>query len=493
MRILLLSTYELGHQPLGLASAAAALMGSGHDVAPVDLSLDVLTDDQIDWAEAAAVSVPMHTATRLAVAAVSGVKGRRSDLPVCAYGLYAAAAAQEGQGCFDLAIGGEYEALLTEWADRLEGPAGADGPARAGEGAAPAEGAGRDGAVPVRLDLGRHRAPVPERRDLPGLDRYARLVHNGQERLVGYVEASRGCAHRCRHCPVPVVYDGRLRTVAVETVVTDIDRLVAAGATHITFGDPDFLNGPHHSLRVVREMHARHPGLTFDATVKVEHILRHHDIWPELALAGLLFVVSAFETVNDSILARLAKDHTAAQAAEAVGLLRRHGVEIRPSFLPFTPWTEPGDMTDLVDFVSTNGLESNVDPVQYSIRLLVPPGSLLLEEEGADVFGPYDPFALGHPWRAGHPGLDELQGQLSALAEKAPAEDPAGAFLEVHRLVSDAAHRFGVAGPRALTGAPARSVPRLTESWFCCAEPTCSQLERAGPGGASGWRGGPDS
>ncbi|MHB1444099.1 MAG: CUAEP/CCAEP-tail radical SAM (seleno)protein [Acidimicrobiales bacterium] len=480
MRILLLSTYELGHQPLGLATAAAALTAAGHVVRPVDLSVDRLSDEEIDWAEAAAVSVPMHTATRLAVATVSGMRRHRPELRVCAYGLYAAAAAQEGEGRFDLAIGGEYEALLTQWANGLE--------AATGYGAARAS-----GAVPVTVDLGRHHQAVPERGQLPGLDRYARLVHNGEERLVGYVEASRGCAHRCRHCPVPVVYDGRLRTVAVDTVVADIDRLVEAGASHITFGDPDLLNGPHHSLRVVREMHVRHPDLTFDATVKVEHILRHRALWPELAEAGLLFVVSAFETVNDSILVRLAKDHTAAEEAEAVSLLRRHGVEIRPSFLPFTPWTELGDMTALVDFVTANGLESNVDPVQYSIRLLVPPGSLLLGEEAADVFGAYDPVALGHPWSARHPGLDELQGQLSALAEVAPPEDPAGAFTHVHRLVAEAAHRWGVAAPRPLCGGVTRSVPRLTESWFCCAEPTCSQLERAGATGASGWRGGAGS
>ncbi|HVA42974.1 MAG TPA: CUAEP/CCAEP-tail radical SAM protein [Acidimicrobiales bacterium] len=484
MRILLLSTYELGHQPLGLASAAAALTAAGHVVCPVDLSLDMLTDEQIDWAEAAAVSVPMHTATRLAAAVVSGMKGRRPDLRVCAYGLYAAAAAQEGQGRFDLAIGGEYEPRLTEWANGLEAPTG---------GGEDLSFRGLPGPVPVALDLGRHRPGVPDRRQLPGLDRYARLVHNGQERLVGYVEASRGCVHRCRHCPVPVVYDGRLRTVAVETVVGDIDRLVEAGATHITFGDPDFLNGPQHSLRVVREMHRRHLGLTFDATVKVEHILRHRRVWPELAEAGLLFVVSAFETVNDSILLRLDKNHTAAQEAEAVTVLRRHGVEIRPSFLPFSPWTELEDMTALVNFVTANGLESNVDPVQYSIRLLVPPGSLLLGEESPDVFGPYDPVALGHPWQASHPGLDELQSQLSALAEAAPLEDPAGAFVQVHALVSDAARRWGVAAPGPLSGAAGRSVPRLTESWFCCAEPTCAQLERAGAAGASGWRGGAGS
>src|SRR5207302_8499727 len=110
-------------------------------------------------------------------------------------------------------------------------------------------------------------------------------------------------------CPVPVVYDGRIRVTAEPTVVDDVAQLVAMGARHITFGDPDFLNAPQHSLRVVREVHERFSDLTFDCTTKVEHVLRHADVWPELAAAGCLFVVSALEILNDEILRRLDKGH----------------------------------------------------------------------------------------------------------------------------------------------------------------------------------------
>src|SRR5688572_16782919 len=135
------------------------------------------------------------------------------------------------------------------------------------------------------------------------------------------VEASHGCLHRCGHCPIPVVYDGRIRIVPEDVVLADIEALVATGARHVTFGDPDFLNGPQHSRRVVAAMHERWPELTFDCTVKVEHILRHSQIWPEFADAGCLFVVSAFETVHEETLIRLDKGHTAADAAAAVQLL----------------------------------------------------------------------------------------------------------------------------------------------------------------------------
>jgi radical SAM superfamily enzyme YgiQ (UPF0313 family) len=126
----------------------------------------------------------------------------------------------------------------------------------------------------------------------------------GQERLVGYVEASHGCVHRCRHCPVPAVYDGRIRVVQAETVLRDVERLASMGARHITFGDPDFLNGWRHSLAIVRALHERLPELTFDCTTKVEHVLEHAGVWEEMAASGCLFVVCALESVNDEILVR---------------------------------------------------------------------------------------------------------------------------------------------------------------------------------------------
>ena len=166
------------------------------------------------------------------------------------------------------------------------------------------------------------------------------------------------------------------------------------GARHITFGDPDFLNGRRHSLAVVRAMHERFPALTFDCTIKVEHVLEHADVWAEMAACGCLFVVCALECVNDEILARLDKGHTTAEAALAIALLREHGIEVRPSFMPFTPWTTPRDVLEIVDFVAAHDLVANVDPIQYTIRLLVPEGSLLLEREDLrDTWGPTTPSA----------------------------------------------------------------------------------------------------
>jgi len=371
----------------------------------------------------------MHTAMRIAVLGAEAVRRQQPELPICFYGLYAPVSRERTLGRLaDRLIAGEYEPALVGWASSLDGGS--------------------------TLDLGRHSFEVPARDLLPPLQRYAHLALGGEERPVGYVEASHGCVHKCRHCPVPVVYDGRIRVVPQDVVLADVEQLVAMGARHITFGDPDFLNGRKHSLSVVRAMHEHFPDLTFDCTTKVEHILELASVWPELARHGCLFVTSALECMNDDILARLDKGHTRADAANAVALLREHCIELRPSFLPFTPWTTERDVLDILDFVVEHDLIGNVDPVQYAIRLLLPEGSLLLpdvETEG------YDPEALTYAWES---PLDELQRQLSEIVETGArnGEPIATTFYKV---------RQAVGAETAIPMGSTEGRPRLTEPWFC--------------------------
>ena len=420
MKVLLVSAYELGHQPLGIAGPAGLLRARGHEVRCVDLSLDRWDPSLAEWADKIACSVPMHTAARLARRVAAHL-----DRPVACYGLYA-------EMCADVAnalVSRDPDQALVRWVE--------DDPL----------------ALPA--------AALPARDLLAPLERYAKLTLAGEERPAAYVEASHGCAHRCRHCPVPVVFDGRIRIVSVDGVVADVEQQVAAGARHVTFGDPDFFNGVHHALRVVRAVRARFPGLTFDCTVKVEHILRHDDVWAEMAASGCLFVVSAFESVDDATLALLDKGHTAADSARAVALLRAQGIEIRPSWLPFTPWATIDDVRAILEFVAANELIGNVDPVQYTIRLLVPQGSLLLGH--VDGLGPWDPERLSFPWSS---PLDPLQGRLAALVERAgdaPIPDVYNAIRSELDLPP-------------VDGSAVAPAPRLTEPWFCCAEPTEDQL-----------------
>ena len=248
MRLLLVSTYELGHQPLHVASPAAALRAAGHEVRAIDVSVEPWNPDLVKWAEGVAFSVPMHTAMRMAVALAASVRGERPELPLCYYGLYAA---MGGASAFaakaDRSIVGEYEPGLLAWADET---------ALAGGGGVVGGGGVAGGSGGVVVHLGRSGFKTPARDLLPPLESYARLVLGEERRLAAAVEASHGCSHRCRHCPLPVVYDGRLRIVPEDVVVADVSQLVAMGARHVTFADPDFLNGPRHALRVAEAVHS---------------------------------------------------------------------------------------------------------------------------------------------------------------------------------------------------------------------------------------------
>jgi hypothetical protein len=457
MRLLLVSTYELGRQPIHVASPAAALGAAGIEVSSVDLAVEPWDPALLEAVDAVAFSVPMHTAMRLAGAMAGEVRGLRPELPIAFYGLYAGVGHDHLAGNGPTAsIAGEYEPGLIAWARQVEGG---------------------DGGTVVQRHVGRSDFHAPDRSGLPAHDQYARLEWMGEARLAAAVEASHGCRHRCRHCPIPVVYDGRMRVVGAKPVLADIDQLAADGIEHITFGDPDFLNAPRYSLDLLRAAHADHPGLTFDVTVKVEHILAHRSMWQEMASLGVLFVVSAFESTDLRTLDILDKNHTVADMAEAVKVLRSAGIHVRPTWLPFLPWTTPGDLVDIVAFIDHQELWSATDPVQLAIKLLIPRGSLLETHPAVTPhLSGYLPESLTWAWEFQHAEAKALHADLDSIA--AEGSDCDAEARDTLSLMRDRiARSAGFSFPAMPESAPA---PRLTESWFCCAEPTPAQAGAVG-------------
>ena len=449
----------MGHQPLGLAAPAAALREAGHHVATLDLAVESLEAARFSEVDLLAISMPMHTAARLGIELAERIRRLQPQLPIACYGLYSTLLHERltRDGLADHIIGGEYEPGLVALANQLSGSS------------APAQ-ADLVGVGPLP-SFARQQYPVPSRAGLPPLSAYARLRIGNDEQSAGYVEASRGCAHQCTHCPITPVYGGRLRLVQPETVLADIDQLVEAGAEHITFGDPDFLNAVPHSLAIIEAMHARHPALTFDATIKVEHLLEHTELLPRLRDNGAIFVTSAFESTNDAVLQHLAKGHVRADLDHALAAAEQAGLIVRPTWVAHTPWTTADDFLDLLAFIEQHGLVEHVQPVQYAIRLLLPPGSPLiatLDAEGR--LDGFDDDALTHTWRSSDPRLDALQLEIAEIVESSACTscDPEPA-IETFRKVKAAAHRHlrADANPVEVARQPRRVVPGLTESWFC--------------------------
>jgi len=459
---LLLACYELGHQPLSLAWPLAIFQQSGLTAHGVDLSVESFPDHVAAKASFVGISVPMHTAIRLGVRAARRVRHLNPSAHICFYGLYAwlnsdyllSVNKDEEYPLADSILAGEVEDSLVKLAEALN----------SGDNTAAVPGlvttSSPGGPIMNRLTFA-----IPDRSTLPGLEAYALFTQNGQRSKAGYVEATRGCLHKCLHCPVVPIYNGRFFTVPAEVVVPDIRQQVAAGARHITFGDPDFLNGPGHALKIVQAMHDEFPWLTFNFTAKVEHILERRTIISRLGRLGAAFMVSAFESTSDLVLERMQKGHSVADLDLALEIADEAGLPIQPTWVPFTPWNTYEDYLALLSWIESRGLMSHTPPIQLSIRLLIPPGSALTSSaDDCKWLGKIDRANFTYRWQHPDPRMDILQSEVARIAESLSGRN-VQAFKAIKRL----AYGLGTSEPPVKTNRQRQKPPppRLTEDWFC--------------------------
>ncbi|MDQ1409976.1 MAG: hypothetical protein QOJ41_1711 [Acidobacteriaceae bacterium] len=468
LKIVLISTYELGRQPFGLASPAAWLRKRGHGVTCMDLARQALNEAAIKEANLIAIYLPMHTATRLAAQILPALRMQNPSAHFCCYGLYAPMneVYLRSLGVSTI-LGGEFENGLVHLADRLLPPNGWNGN-------------GVDRSAPQEeslISLERLKFEVPDRSGMPALQKYAHLIIPGDGyRIVGSTEASRGCKHLCRHCPIVPVYNGVFRIVPREIVLEDVRRQIAAGAQHISFGDPDFFNGIGHAIPLIEQFHREFPGVTYDVTIKIEHLRKYEEHLSKLKETGCLFVISAVESVNDIFLAALEKGHTRADFWHVAATFRALGLTLHPTFVPFSPWTTVDNYLDLLGVLYEQQLTENVAPIQLGIRLLIPEGSRILElEEIRRAIGPFDPQSLVYPWRHSDSRVDALSETVQEIAAAAD-RDKLSRTAAFERIWTAAHSAAGIAPPAFSRVQAAHAVPFLSEPWYCCAEPTTDQL-----------------
>lgn len=437
--ILLISCYELGHRPIGLTRPIDALEAAGFSPDTIDIAVETLDAEKVKRAQFIGISVPMHTALRLGVHLLQRIRELNPDVTICMSGLYAELNADYllSHGV-DFCISGDVPTQLLALVESL-------------------------------TQKKRVHQVTNSNGKLPALDKYARFEDNGEVRTVGYTETTHGCKHLCTHCPIPPVYNGKFFAVQRETVLDEIQKQVAEGATHITFGDPDFLNGPMHGLRILRAMHATFPQLTFDFTTKIEHIIKHSKHFPEFAELGCRFIISAVESLSEKVLTILEKHHTRADVETAIDIVHQAGIALRPTWVPFTPWNTLEDYLEILEFVDTHRLVYHVDPVQYAVRLLIPPGSYLLNRPETKALNlTLDQSAFSYVWVHPDPMMDELHKTVNTLVENDARTDvdALDTFYGIWDLAADmhSNRHTPLCRNRKQTHLPA---PRITEAWFC--------------------------
>ena len=439
MKILLLSFYDLGKQPKIISELYKKLDNGSNQIDIVDYSIEEknLTLDNYD---VLGIYASMHTAS---VLAEQYLRDRKLPNKLFVFGLYANVFSE---------MFSNFQSIHSFDSDELAS------------------------LLEVQLNPNySFKHSVPDRTILPSITDYSHIVDGSNNLIAGSVETTYGCKHECTHCPVPIEFKGMFKTFGTEKIITDVTNQVEEGAKHISFNDPDFFNGPKHALKILQLLNEKHPSITYDSTIKVEHILKYPDYFQELKNLNMLFVISAFETTNDHVLNILQKNHSFNDLNKAVELSLENKIDIRPTWMPFSPWTEQNDLISIIKLIENYKLRETVDPIQLTIKLLVPKNSLILKRpEMKEYLLDYDPSSFSYAWKYKFPNIDNIQNELFTYVLQHESENEYAQYLGLVDILESHTNETLLNSEKYSQ----RIVPKLSETWFCCAEPNKIQLDR---------------
>ncbi|MDA9593325.1 hypothetical protein N9R67_00530 [Candidatus Actinomarina sp.] len=439
MKILLLSFYDLGKQPKIISELYKKLDNGSNQIDIIDYSIEE-KDLTLDNYDVLGIYASMHTAS---VLAEQYLRDRKLPNKLFVFGLYANVFSE---------MFSDFQSIHSFDSDELES------------------------FLQVQLNPNySYKHTVPDRTILPSITDYSHIVDGSNNLIAGSVETTYGCKHECTHCPVPIEFKGMFKTFGTEKIITDVTNQVEEGAKHISFNDPDFFNGPKHALKILQLLNEKHPSITYDSTIKVEHILKYPDYFQELKNLNMLFVISAFETTNDHVLNILQKNHSSNDLNKAVELSLENNIDIRPTWMPFSPWTEQNDLISIIKLIENYKLRETVDPIQLTIKLLVPKNSLILKRpEMKEYLLDYDPASFSYAWKYKFPNIDNIQNELFTYVLQHESENDYTQYLGLVDILESHTNETLLNSEKYSQ----RIVPKLSETWFCCAEPNKIQLDR---------------
>ena len=439
MKILLTSFYDLGKQPKIIAEIVDRYNSSEIDFDFFDFSVE---DQNIDLEnyDVLGIYAPMHTATILSI---EYIKDKKLPNKMFTFGLYGSVLEDFNSSIrYIKDIESDELALFLEIND--------------------------DHQFSLKNN-------IPNRQIFPDISNYAHLVDGSNNLIAGSVETTYGCKHSCTHCPVPISFNGSFKTYSLEKIVSDVENQVNQGAKHISFNDPDFFNGPIHALKILESLNEKFPSITYDSTIKVEHIIKYKKYFKELSSLNMVFVISAFETTNDLVLSILEKNHTSNDLNNSIEISQDFGIDIRPTWMPFSPWTELNDLSNIVKLIEKYELRETVDPIQLTIKLLIPKHSLIIKKPEINKYlGNYEKNSLSFKWKYENNDVEKLQSSLFDFILNNSELDDHKQYLGMVNIIEKCTDT------KLLTNSSYdfKNVPKLSETWFCCAEPSKIQLDR---------------
>jgi radical SAM superfamily enzyme YgiQ (UPF0313 family) len=402
-RVLVASAFEAELQPLTSACAGAAMRAQDADVVGWDAhrNPDVVPDGDFDLI---LLSVQQFEGVERGLNLAARLRESFGGAKLVAFGQYAQMNHRRFLETADAIVMEEPELVAAELAEVARGE--------------------RDVAtVPASMTAQGMRPKPPHRRitvPAPARDLFPSLVHypahHSPYGLMGNVEVTRGCHHKCTYCSVYGAYDGGVAAYNADTVLADCLQLAEEGVRHFCFIDAEFFNSRTIGAGVVRRLVDEIGPITFEFTTRVDHILSYRKELTELVSLGLVKVTSALEFPSNRILRIFDKhidvDHMRAAIAEA----ERIGFVLHPTFIPFTPWVEYDELLTFEDFLVDTGLAKVTDPTALQTRLLLFKGSPLLSSPWMEDIATVD-RGLWVEWTHPDRRVEELWTERRADAE----------------------------------------------------------------------------
>lgn len=405
-KFLVVSPFEGGYQPITALSAFTALRNAGYENTLFhDAYVDGLPEDLFDDVDVVAISVPLFDALMAGLKLSEMVRAKNSTAKIVFFGQYATLNAARLPGKYgDYAVVGEWEQPLVNLARHFTTGEVLDkiGLVNARDAAA--------GLIPHPY-IARNKITVADRSVAPPLYKYPQphveKLLGVKSPVVGGVESTRGCHHKCTYCSVYAAYDGKVIPISDDIVFSEVRYLMSQGMTHLTFTDAEFFNSKSQGIRILRALHSEFPQLTYDFTTRIDHILEHEEALREMKELGVRFITSALEFPTQIVLDVVAKDISIADIELAINKLRNIGIRLNPTFIMFNPWVNRDDIVAFKDFIKRNELEDVVDAIQYETRLHLYKGSpLLLRASTANL--ELTEFEFHYDWKHPDPMVDEM-------------------------------------------------------------------------------------
>ncbi len=400
---LVVSAYEAELQPLAAASLAASLAHAGFEVSAWDAHIfpDARPEGEFDLVM---LCVPLFEGLERGLTLAGTYAPTRAVVLAC--GQYAKLFPNDFARVCDGVVMEEPEQLVDDLARVFAGSV---------------ELAAVPGIKTATSYVGRPRSRDtqwfrPRRELLPSIWEYA--GHDSKWGLLGNIEATRGCHHRCAYCSVYAATGVRVTPLAQDVVVEDACQVSDQGATHMAFVDAEFFSIRRHSGEILKRIAAEVGPVTFEFTTRFDHILEFTDEIEELTKHGLKSITSALEFPSDTVLTALDKGIDTALTKRAIKVAHDLGIELAPTFIPFTPWVTYDELLRFDDFLEETGLTERITPTGRQTRLYLYKGSPLL---GSPHMAGVDLIDQGYlyDWRHSDPRVDELWAELREQADSA--------------------------------------------------------------------------